>query len=455
VRYVARVTSAVSPEVARAAPIAERPRYFSRQIAAFLGSVVPAGSRVLLAGCREPGIVESLRGVEGIALVAPGGGLPFDPSKAPGWSVEAADLKAYVPKAKFDYVILDDYLTYEDRLHEVLAHVGELLAPEGKAIVLAVNPSMLWGLRVARWLGLSTPSIERNILALEDLTNLAGISGFELIDSGFRFAVPWSQTLNAVVPRLPVLERFCFGQYMVVRPGQAQAHRTPMSCSVVVPCFNEEGNVRECIERIPNFGTWREIIVVDDGSSDRTAAIVREVMKGRDDIRLISYSPNRGKGYAVSEGWKAAKGDVLMMLDCDATTPPEELPIFHDAMERGAEFINGTRVVYPREKDSIPPLNRLGVTFFASLLSWIMARRISDPFCGTKVFLRKYWQHFEMTEFLWGDWDLFFTAARFRMKMVELPVHYKTRKAGESKMQPIRHGLKLLKASLRGLKVVR
>jgi glycosyltransferase involved in cell wall biosynthesis len=182
---------------------------------------------------------------------------------------------------------------------------------------------------------------------------------------------------------------------------------------------------------------------------------VRELMADRKDITLITYEKNRGKGYAVNEGWKVAKGDVMMMLDCDATTPPEELAIFHNVMERGAEFINGTRIVYPRERHSIPPLNRIGVTFFASLLSWIMQRRITDPFCGTKVFLRKYWEHFEIKEFLWGDWDLFFTAARFRMKMVELPVHYKTRKAGVSKMRPFRHGLKLLRAAMAGLRSIK
>jgi len=233
-----------------------------------------------------------------------------------------------------------------------------------------------------------------------------------------------------------------------------------IALSIVIPAYNEAAFIGTLLERIAAvdlaaLDVSREIIVVDDGSRDRTADVVREVMNGRDDIKLISYQPNRGKGFAVSEGWKAAKGDVLMMLDCDATTPPEELPVFHDAMERGAEFINGTRVVYPREKDSIPPLNRLGVTFFASLLSGIMGRRISDPFCGTKVFLKKYFEHFTIDELLWGDWDLFFTAARFRMKMVELPVHYKTRKAGESKMQPVRHGLKLLKASLKGLTIVK
>jgi hypothetical protein len=124
-------------------------------------------------------------------------------------------------------------------------------------------------------------------------------------------------------------------------------------------------------------------------------------------------------------------------------------------MEDGAEFISGTRVVYPREKNSIPFLNRIGVVFFANLISWITGRRISDTFCGTKVFLKKHWHCFDIKEFLWGDWDLFFTAARLRMKMVEFPVHYKARKAGVSKMKPLRHGWALLKASLKGLKMVK
>ena len=144
-----------------------------------------------------------------------------------------------------------------------------------------------------------------------------------------------------------------------------------------------------------------------------------------------------------------------MMLDCDCTTPPEELTLFHDAMENGAEFINGTRIIYPRERNSIPFLNRLGVSFFAILIRWIIQKRITDTFCGTKVFLRKYRSCFKINEYLWGDWDLFFSAARYRMKMFELPVHYKARKHGETKMKPIKHGSILLLKSLQGLKVVK
>ena len=319
---------------------------------------------------------------------------------------------------------------------------------------------MFTALRIARSIGLHTPKIERNILKLADIENLAKLFGYEVLDRGHRFYIPFDilgmgRLLNSVLARIPGFRRFSFGHFTVVRPFPQRSEKEDLTCSVVVPCFNEEENVRECVERIPNFGRWREIVVVDDGSQDRTAEIVAEIARERDDITLISYEKNQGKGYAMKEGWQNSKGEVLMMLDCDMTTPPEEMTLFYEAMKMGAEFVNGTRIVYPREKRSIPGANRLGVTFFAWLISWLSQRRISDTFCGTKVFLRKYWQHFEIEEFLWGDWDLFFMAARFRVAMAEVPVHYKTRKAGEAKMRPIKHGLSLLRTSLKGLWIVK
>jgi len=224
---------------------------------------------------------------------------------------------------------------------------------------------------------------------------------------------------------------------------------------IIVPAYNEANLIKQVIQDIIAADSGWRIVVVDDGSTDRTREIVEELVKDRPDIRLISYKENQGKGYAVNKGWEESRGDVLMMLDCDNTTPPEELSLFHDAMEKGAEFINGTRIIYPREKNSIPVFNRVGVYFFARLISWITQKRISDTFCGTKVFLKKHWGYFKIKEFLWGDWDLFFTAARYRMKMLELPVHYKARRHGVTKMRPIKHGLALLLKSLDGLKIIK
>lgn len=439
--------------------VKKRKRYFENQIADFMQSSILPGSRVLFVGCRDPHTLECLQPSYGVALVDESIDLEEARQKCPHLVFHQGRLNSSTSEQRFDYIILDDYLTYEDNLHEILAKLPEMLEPDGKVFIMAINPVLLIRLRIARLLRLSTPEIERNILALDDLENLASIFGYEILDSGYRFAIPFrlfgiGSALNGLLHRLPLLRRLCFGLFLVLRPMPSYPNRKRLSCSVVVPCYNEEDNVGECIKRIPDFGLWREIIVVNDGSRDHTEEVVRELMVGRDDIRFITYEKNGGKGYAVNEGWKIATGDVMMMLDCDMTTPPEELPIFHDAIERGAEFVNGTRIIYPREKRAIPSLNRLGVTFFALLISWIMQRRITDPFCGTKVFLRKYRQHFEIKEFLWGDWDLFFTAARFRMKMVEMPVHYKARKAGETKMKPFKHGVRLLKAAMKGLKVV-
>lgn len=366
----------------------------------------------------------------------------------------------FEPDNLFDYIIFYESLNYEEDLCKMFSKLKRLMHRDTKVFIVEVNPFILFVLKFCHRLGFITPKLERNMLRLGDLENLLNIFGFDILDKGYRFVIPFKifglgGMINSIIPRIKLLRQLCFGQYVIFRLHPFEKERQRLSCSVVVPCYNEESNIRECILRIPDVGLWREIIVVNDGSTDRTEEIVKEIMKDRTDIYLISYKKNCGKGYAANKGWQEAKGDVFMMLDSDCTTPPEELILFYDAMENGAEFINGTRVIYPREKNSIPWLNRLGVSFFACLISWITQKRITDTFCGTKVFLKKYWSCFNIKEFLWGDWDLFFTATRYRLKMLELPVHYKARKYGKTKMRPIKHGLILLSKSAEGLKIIK
>ena len=363
-------------------------------------------------------------------------------------------------KEPFDYIIFCESLNYEENLYNVFNALRTLMHRDSKVFILEFNPYILFARQVLKRLGFRALKPERNILFLEDLRDLIDIFGFDIIDKGYRFAIPskffgLGDIIDSLLPRTMLLRRLCFGQYVIFRLHPFEKQKQKLSCSVVVPCYNEEGNIRECVSRIPVFGLWREIIIVDDGSTDKTAQIAREIAGQRDDVRLISCGQNRGKGYALKLGLRESKGDVLMMLDCDSTTPPEELVFFHDAMENGAEFINGTRVIYPRERKSSPLLNRVGVFFFANLISWVVQKRITDTFCGTKVFLKKHRDCFDIKEYLWGDLDFFFLAARYRMKMLELPVHHKARKSGESKMKPIKHGLILLLRSIEGLKIVK
>lgn len=434
-------------------------RFFNRHIKDFLTESIFKEKKVLVVSYGEVGeLISALKPSYGVELVDSDINvlLPV----AENITFVKSRFLEYSSEEKFDYIIFQEYLNHEENLYDVFCKIKSLTHEESKIFIFGVNPHSLFVVRLLKHLGVFTPKTERNILHLADIENLLNISGMEVLDSGYRFFYPFKlfgagDLFNEVICRIPLLRLFCFGQFIVFRPLPDLSRNRSLSASIVIPCYNEEGNIAECILLVPEFGKFREIIVVDDGSKDRTVEIVKKIMQQRSDVRLITYPGNRGKGYAVNEGWKNSKGDVLMMLDCDMTTPPRELSLFHKVMENGAEFINGTRVVYPREKNSIPFLNRIGVVFFARLISWITGRRISDTFCGTKVFLKKHRPYFKIEEFLWGDWDLFFTAAKYRMKMVELPVHYKARRAGESKMRPLKHGIALLKASLKGLKLVK
>lgn len=437
-------------------------RFFRQHIIEFLEKSIIKDKKILLVGGDIGGDISHFKPSRGIVLSNSLDDTPdlYLPKGSENISYFKSTVTDFDTRDTFDYIIFHESLNYENNLYEIFKKLNKLMNNDTKVFILQVNPILLSLLKILQRLGLLTPKLERNMLNLGDIENLLSIFGFDVVDKGYRFAIPFKlfglgDVINSVLPRTKFLRQLCFGQYIAFRLHPLEKEKQRLSCSVVVPCHNEEGNVKECILRIPEFGVWREIIVVDDGSKDRTKDIVKEMMKERKDIRLISYKENRGKGYAVNKGWEESKGDVLMMLDCDSTTPPEEMVLFHDAMEKGAEFINGTRVIYPREKRSIPFLNRLGVLFFAHLISWITQRRITDTFCGTKVFLKKHWNCFKIKEFLWGDWDLFFAAARYRMKMVELPVHYKTRKHGETKMRPLKHGTILLFKSIDGLKTIK
>ena len=99
--------------------------------------------------------------------------------------------------------------------------------------------------------------------------------------------------------------------------------------SVVVPAYCESEQIDECLDRLGGWldraGLAWEIIVVDDGSGDATASIVRRRTIGDDRIRLVAYRPNRGKGFAVRTGLRSARGRRVLFTDADLSTPPEEI----------------------------------------------------------------------------------------------------------------------------------
>lgn len=135
--------------------------------------------------------------------------------------------------------------------------------------------------------------------------------------------------------------------------------------------------------------------------------------------------------------------------------PPEELSDFYEAIENGAaDFLSGTRFVYPMEKEAMRFANFLGNVFFSSLVQTIVGVRCSDTLCGTKVMWRRDFEDMRLDDSSWGDFDFIFHAAKRKLASLQIPVHYLSRTAGTSKMRPFSSGARFLMLCLRKWKEV-
>jgi glycosyltransferase involved in cell wall biosynthesis len=208
------------------------------------------------------------------------------------------------------------------------------------------------------------------------------------------------------------------------------------------------------------MGVGTEVIFVEGNSRDDTWEVIeREVAAYAGPLRVKALKQaGRGKWDAVRMGFAAASGDVLVIQDADLTAPPEELPKFFAAIASGsAEFANGSRLVYPMEKQAMRFLNLVGNKFFALALSYALGQPIKDSLCGTKMLLRRDYERLLQRIAEWGDFDpfgdfnLLFGAARLKLRIRDVPVRYKDRTYGATNISRFRHGWLLLKMTAFGL----
>jgi len=434
-----------------------RNEFYHRCVQSLYKSVIPAGSSVLEVGCASGELLQSVKPSCGVGIDISENMVSLARQKYPDLTFISADIDTLPPgelNMKFDRIILSNLVDYLSDIVGTLARVKEFINDYGLIILTTENP--LWQplMKLGSKLKLRMPDCPRNYVMLRDLKNIAELADFEVIKMGFEFLVPLripflSSAINSIVAEIPFLRKMCLLQYIVMRHRK---RRQPLSCSVIIPCHNEADNIAECIQSVPPMGTFTEIIVVDDGSTDDTKLKVEAIMKNDGRVRLISHEQRRGKGYAVRSGGEAAQADVIMILDADMSVPPEELPRFFEPIQAGrADFVNGTRMIYPMKGQAMRTLNYLGNKFFSLILSWLMEQHISDTLCGTKACLKKDYLKIRMGRCAWGDFDLLFGIARLRKKIVEMPVHYQERVAGKSKMRVLKHGLLLMRMCFVGL----
>jgi hypothetical protein len=363
-----------------------------------------------------------------------------------------------VGRAPPDYIVIAGLIHYERDVQKLFSEIRELCSPDTRLILTYY--SSLWRplAALASYFGWRQKSPEPNWLAHEDVRALLRLEEFELVRLDQKILLPvyvpiLSYIANRYLAPLPILRNFCLVNIALARPTHSDQPSRP-SVSVVVPARNEAGNIEDIVRRTPSMGPDDEIIFVEGNSTDDTWNVIQNVARQYDGLRNIrtAQQDGKGKGDAVRKGFALATRDILMILDADMTVPPEDLPKFYDAIRTGkAEFINGSRLVYPIEKGAMRFLNLLANKFFAIAFSFVLGQRYKDTLCGTKVLTRANYKKLSANRSYFGDFDpfgdfdLIFGAARMGLKIIEIPITYRERVYGETNISRWRHGAILLR----------
>lgn len=365
----------------------------------------------------------------------------------------------------YDLIVISNLIGVIDDIERVFKEVKKVCHPNTKVIVQYYNS--LWEplIKFVELTGLKKKTPVQNWLNSRDINNLLYISGFDVFRNSKRMIFPFyipllSLLLNRYLAKFPFFRFFGLNIYSFAKPlpdTDQNSYSKKYSTTVVIPARNESGNIENAILRLPDFGKHTEIIFIEGNSTDDTWAKIQEIQKkyaATHDIK-IGQQKGKGKGDAVREGYRMATGDILMILDADLTVPPEDLPKFYEAIASGkGDFINGTRLVYPMDKEAMRFLNYLGNHFFSWAFTWLLEQRFKDTLCGTKVMFRKdyikliknrrYFGEFDP----FGDFDLLFGAHKLNLKIVEVPIRYKERTYGTTNISRFKHGVILLRMCL-------
>ena len=460
--------------------------YYHDYVEQSLKALIPEGSTVLELGCGTGNLLAALKPSRGLGLDFSSEILSVARRNHPHLTFENGDAETFeLPNTTFDFVVASDLVGELEDIAAMLDRVREVSHAETQLILTFHNPALEEALRVAQRAGWAMRPGRQNWVGRLTMTNLLELADYRVERIKHGLLVPKQVPVIA-----PIANRYLSGRrafsyidlvnIIVTRPIMPRPQPEALSVTVLIPCRNEIDNIEPAVERMPEMGSHTEILFVDGSSTDGTKERIEEVIeryRGTRDIRLLlqvpeaDYSrpkddPNAptvmlklGKGDAVRKGFDVATGDVLMILDADLTVPPEDLPRFLDPLaKRKAGFVNGTRLVYPMEDQAMKFVNYLGNWFFSVLFTWLLEQPIRDTLCGTKALRKDDYQrikagraHFgEFDPF--GDFDLLFGAARCGLRIIEVPVRYRRRTAGVSKVRVSQHGWLLMGMSFIGLR---
>jgi SAM-dependent methyltransferase len=428
-------------------------------LARYYAQMIPEGVSVLEIGCGDGTLLEQLPGrvITGVDLSAKR--LEQARARVPGGRFFQQAGEALSLEGTFDYIIISETVNLAADVQRMFDEALRYAHP-GTRLILNFY-SALWSpvVTAATALGLRRRTPPSNWLSLPDVRNMLDLAGWQPLEVQPRILLPLDvPVLGTVMNRFlaPLLPWFCLTCFCTARPRPPQKREREYTVSVVVPARNESGNIDAILSRTPEMGLGTEIILIEGNSTDDTWEKIKAVAATKHGRNLkIMQQSGRGKGNAVREGFAAATGDILMILDADLTVPPEELPKFYDVVaSRHGEFANGVRLVYPMETEAMQFLNLIANKAFSVIFSWLLLQPVKDTLCGTKVLFRSDYDRIAKNRAFFGDFDpfgdfdLLFGADKLHLRIADIPIRYRDRTYGSTNINRWRHGWLLLRMVL-------
>jgi len=219
---------------------------------------------------------------------------------------------------------------------------------------------------------------------------------------------------------------------------------SPSTISVVIPAYNEEKNIGDMLFRtnatLETIGVPYEIIVIDDGSTDKT-----KLMATRYKATVLSNGRNRGKGYALKKGIRNANGSILITMDADGSHQPEDIPKLLTPLLNGADIVLGSRFI-GKQQYSTKKLHIFGNKIFNLLIALLTGRRVTDSQTGFRVYKKKVIEDIEIASDGYEvDTELTLKTLKNGYRVHEEPITSERRKNGSSYLNPLRDGVKIFK----------
>jgi SAM-dependent methyltransferase len=441
----------------------ERNRFLYEEDYRYLRFLIPPHSRVLDLGCGIGELLARLEPSYGVGVDLSSEMVRNARERYPDLEFVVGDIEDadFVPQLKsrgpFDFIVLGDTMGYLYDCQATLQSLNALCDADTRVIITYY--SHLWDpiLKLGEQIGLRMPTPIQNWLVMRDISNFLELGGYEIVKQESRVLLPrrifgLGRLVNRFVSPLPLIRRMNLRRYVVGR-SRTKVRSRPSSCSIIVPCRNECGNVEPVVRRLPSFCEKLEVIFIEGHSRDGTWNEILRVQAAYPqlDIKAMQQT-GEGKGDAVHAAFATARGEVLMILDADLTVPPEDLPKFYDAISvGGGEFINGTRMIYPMEGQAMRFLNYVANRIFAWLFTYLLNQPISDTLCGTKVVSKSHYKLILNNRSFFGnfdpfgDFDLIFGASKLNLKFMEIPVRYTDRTYGSTQISRFTHGFILLR----------